>query len=489
MRRPTTRWPRRPPWRPSSWPSRGSRCPDSSRASPGRSPRTAGSAGRPRRLPARPVSGPTRPPPPRPTGPGPPSRRRRPPGAPGRRPRRSAATSRAGAGAARSTSSAMAPPEPAAERPDPAVELEALSVRLKEAERYLRLDELRSRRAELEAEAARPDLWDDADRARAVTTELGRVSDDVERFGALVAALEDAKVLRELVDEAQADASPDPGLEAELATTVAELERRVSQLELQSLFSGEYDDRDAVAEVHAGAGGTDAQDWAEMMLRMYQRWAERRGFSVEVDEATPGQEAGLLSATFIVHGRFAYGLLAAERGVHRLVRMSPFDSQRRRQTSFASLDVVPFLDDVADEVDIDEKELRVDTYRSSGAGGQHVNKTDSAVRITHLPTGIVVAVQNERSQHQNRAKAMQILAAKLHELRRQERQAELDSERGDRADAAWGNQIRSYVLAPYQMVKDLRTGVETGNVDAVLDGDLDPFMEAELRRRRGAGTA
>jgi peptide chain release factor 2 len=267
---------------------------------------------------------------------------------------------------------------------------------------------------------------------------------------------------------------------------MGDLDRRMVQLELQSLFSGEYDDRDAVAEVHAGAGGTDAQDWAEMLLRMYQRWAERRGFSVEVDEATPGQEAGLLSATFIVRGRFAYGLLATERGVHRLVRMSPFDSQHRRQTSFASLDVVPFLEDVSDEVDIDDKELRVDTYRSSGAGGQHVNKTDSAVRITHLPTGLVVAVQNERSQHQNRAKAMQILAAKLAERSREERRAELESLGGERADNAWGNQIRSYVLAPYQMVKDLRTGAETGNVEAVLDGDIDEFMEAELRRQRGS---
>ena len=199
-----------------------------------------------------------------------------------------------------------------------------------------------------------------------------------------------------------------------------------------------------------------------MMLRMYQRWAERRGFSVEVDEATAGQEAGLLSATFIVRGRFAYGLLATERGVHRLVRMSPFDSQHRRQTSFASLDVVPFLEDVSDEVDIDDKDLRIDTYRSSGAGGQHVNKTDSAVRLTHLPTGIVVAVQNERSQHQNKAKAMQILAAKLAERNRAERQAELDSLGGERSDNAWGSQIRSYVLAPYQMVKDLRTGVRDG---------------------------
>ncbi len=382
----------------------------------------------------------------------------------------------------------MAPPEAApGDQRDLAAELEALAARLAEAEGYLHLDSLTARREELETEAARPDLWDDPDRARAVTTELGRVSDDVERLATLRADLDDARVLCELVAEADAAGSPEEALAKELLESVGALERRLGSLELQSLFSGDYDDRDAVAEVHAGAGGTDAQDWAEMLLRMYQRWAERRGFTVEVDEATPGQEAGLLSATFIVRGRFAYGLLATERGVHRLVRMSPFDSQRRRQTSFASLDVVPFLDDVSDEVDIDEKDLRIDTYRSSGAGGQHVNKTDSAVRLTHLPTGLVVAVQNERSQHQNKAKALQILGAKLAERNRAERRAELEALGGERTDNAWGSQIRSYVLAPYQMVKDNRTGVETGNVDAVLDGDLDEFMEAELRRQRGAG--
>ncbi|HVA07253.1 MAG TPA: peptide chain release factor 2, partial [Acidimicrobiales bacterium] len=289
----------------------------------------------------------------------------------------------------------------------------------------------------------------------------------------------------ELVDESRAEGTPDASLSAELTETVDVLRSKMSALELQSLFSGEYDEKDAVVELHAGAGGTDAQDWTEMMLRMYQRWAERRGFSVEVDEVTEGQEAGLLSATFIVRGRFAYGLLATERGVHRLVRMSPFDSQRRRQTSFASLDATPFLEDVSSEVEIDEKDLRIDTYRSSGAGGQHVNKTDSAVRLTHLPTGLVVSCQNERSQHQNKAKAMQILAAKLAERARHERRAEMDALSGERADNAWGNQIRSYFLAPYQLVKDLRTSYETGNVDAVLDGDLEAFMEAELRRQRG----
>ncbi len=384
----------------------------------------------------------------------------------------------------------MAPPEAAgpSEPRDFAADLDDLAARLGEADQYLRMGERRARRAELEAEAGRPDLWDDADRARAVTTELGRVTDDVQRFEGLESDLSEARVLLELVEEAAAGGAPDEGLAKELAETVTSLTARVGQLELESLFSGEYDDRDAICEVHAGAGGTDAQDWAEMLLRMYQRWAERRGYGVELDEATAGQEAGLLSATFIVTGRHAYGLLSTERGVHRLVRMSPFDSQHRRQTSFASLDVVPFLEDVSDEVDIDEKDLRVDTYRSSGAGGQHVNKTDSAVRLTHLPTGVVVAVQNERSQHQNKAKALQILAAKLAERARAERRAELDSLGGERTDNAWGNQIRSYVLAPYQLVKDLRTGVETGNVDAVLDGDLDAFMEAELRRQRGGAT-
>jgi peptide chain release factor 2 len=380
----------------------------------------------------------------------------------------------------------MAPPEGgAAQAPrDFAAELAEAEARLAEAENYLGLERLTARRAELEAEASRPDLWDDQDNAKAVTTELGKVSADLEQLNGLRTELDDAKALDELVEEARAGDAPDASLEAELVTSVDALHKRLSALELQSLFSGEYDEMDAVAEVHAGAGGTDAQDWTEMMLRMYQRWAERRGFTVELDEATEGQEAGLLSATFIVRGRFAYGLLSTERGVHRLVRMSPFDSQHRRQTSFASMDVTPFLEDMSSEVEIDEKDLRIDTYRSSGAGGQHVNKTDSAVRLTHLPTGVVVAVQNERSQHQNKAKALQILGAKLADRARNERKAEMDALSGDRVDNAWGNQIRSYVLAPYQQVKDLRTQFETGNVDAVLDGDLEGFMEAELRRRR-----
>ncbi len=355
--------------------------------------------------------------------------------------------------------------------------LVALGDRLAEAERYLGRDRLEARRSELEAEASEPGLWDDAEHARTVTTELGRVGEDLALLDGLAARLSDARTLLELADE-----EDDAEALAEAAAAATDLDRRLADVELRALFAGEHDERDAVAEIHAGAGGTDAQDWAEMLLRMYTRWAERHGFEIEIDEATPGQEAGLMSATFVVRGRYAFGLLAAERGVHRLVRMSPFDAQHRRQTSFASLDVVPFLDEASDEVDIDEKDLRVDTYRSSGAGGQHVNKTDSAVRITHLPTGIVVSCQNQRSQHQNRAKAMQILAAKLAERQRAERRAELDALAGERTENAWGNQIRSYVLAPYQLVKDLRSNAETGNVDAVLDGDIDALLEAELRR-------
>ncbi len=316
-----------------------------------------------------------------------------------------------------------------------------------------------------------------------MTSEFGRVGDDIEVLEDLGRRLSDGETLYEAMVEYD-----DSSVLAELEGAIDDLSRRLAELELRSLFTGEYVEGDAICELHAGAGGTDAQDWCEMLLRMYQRWAERRGFVVELDEATEGQEAGLLSATFIVKGRFAYGLLSAERGVHRLVRISPFDAAHRRQTSFASFDVIPFLEDVGDEVVIDDKELRVDTYRSSGAGGQHVNKTDSAVRLTHLPTGIVVAVQNERSQHQNKAKAMQILGAKLVARERAERRAELDSLSGPQSDVAWGNQDRSYVLAPYQLVKDHRTNYETGNVEAVLDGDLDDFMEAELRRRRAAAS-
>jgi peptide chain release factor 2 len=362
--------------------------------------------------------------------------------------------------------------------------LEDLEARWSAACEYLKIDASRERHVVLSELVADPNLWDDQDRAREVTTELGRLSNDLEQFDDLRGSLDDSIVLADFSRESLTAGEADWSLLNELSSTVTALETKIAALETQSLFSGPYDANDAIVELHAGAGGTDAQDWTEMLLRMYSRWAERRGFGVEIDEATEGQEAGLLSSTFIVKGRFAYGWLSAERGVHRLVRISPFDSQARRQTSFASLDVTPLLDDNAAEVEIDEKDLRVDTYRSSGAGGQHVNKTDSAIRITHLPTNIVVICQNERSQHQNRARAMQILEAKLAERARAERQAEMNALSGDRGDNAWGSQIRSYVQAPYQLVKDHRTDFETGNVDAVLDGELDGFMEAELRRQR-----
>ncbi len=362
--------------------------------------------------------------------------------------------------------------------------LGVLEERWNSAREYLKIDEHRARHALLNEEASSPDLWNDQDHARAVTTELGRLTSELEAFDQLRRSLDDCAVLSDFSAESLGSADADWTLLDELRANVAAVDAALTALETQSLLNGPYDQNDAIAELHAGAGGTDAQDWTEMLLRMYARWAERRGFGVEVDEITEGQEAGLLSATFIVKGPYAYGWLSADRGVHRLVRISPFDSQARRQTSFASLEITPLLDDDAHEVDIDEKDLRIDTYRSSGAGGQHVNKTDSAIRITHLPSGIVVSCQNERSQHQNRARALQILTAKLAERARAQRRAEMDALSGDRSDNAWGSQIRSYVQAPYQLVKDHRTDVETGNVDAVLDGDIDAFLEAELRRQR-----
>ncbi|MGQ0520737.1 MAG: peptide chain release factor 2 [Actinomycetota bacterium] len=362
-------------------------------------------------------------------------------------------------------------------------DLAALGQRLADAEGYLDVEGKRKRLAELEVVLARPDLWDDPDQARSVSTEFGRISDDVKMVDGLRSRHEDAETLYELAIQ-----EGDDSVEPELKAAVEELGRKLDELDLRSLFTGEHDEGDAVCEIHAGEGGTDAQDWAEMMLRMYLRWAERRGFEVEVDEVTAGQEAGILSATFIIRGRYAYGLLAGERGVHRLYRISPFDAQARRQTSYAALELTPFLEDVSDEVEIDEKDLKVDTYRSSGAGGQHVNVTDSAVRLTHLPSGIVVSCQNERSQFQNKAKAMQILAAKLAERQREEHRAKLDALSGPQsAVSRAGSFIRGYVLAPYQKVKDERTEVETGNVQAVLDGDIDAFMEAYLRWRRVQG--
>ena len=307
----------------------------------------------------------------------------------------------------------------------------------------------------------------------------------VDRYEGLVRTFEDLAATDELLE-----GEADPELATELAEGLDRLERELEQVELTALLSGPYDEHDTIATIQAGAGGTESQDWAEMLLRMYGRWAERRGMRMEVDELHHGEEAGIKSATFMVHGPNAYGLLSAERGVHRLVRISPFDAQKRRHTSFAALDVIPLLErEEEEEVEIPEEELRIDVYRSSGPGGQSVNTTDSAVRITHLPTGIAVACQNERSQLQNRAVAMRILKARLAELDRRKREEELNELRGERKAVDFGSQIRSYVLAPYQMVKDHRTDVEMGDPSRVLDGDLDRFIEAELRRRAARGEA
>jgi peptide chain release factor 2 len=295
-------------------------------------------------------------------------------------------------------------------------------------------------------------------------------------------SLDDIRVLDELLSSEE-----DPELTKELRSKLDGLEAELERVELANLLSGEYDASDAVASLHAGAGGIDSQDWAEMLLRMYLRWAEREGLEAELDEVLPGEEAGIKSATFTVKGPNAYGLLSAERGVHRLVRLSPYDQAHRRHTSFASLDVIPLLEDEVADIEIDPKDLRIDTYRSSSAGGQHVNVTDSAVRITHIPTGITAACQNERSQLQNRAVAMRILTARLAERMRRERQKKIESLRGQRMDIEFGSQIRSYVLHPYRLVKDHRTGLEVGNVDAVLDGDIDQFVEAYLRWRATRG--
>ena len=315
-----------------------------------------------------------------------------------------------------------------------------------------------------------PGFWDDQSTAARISTEHSRVTRKLERYERLTQEFEDATELVALGDDE---------LGSEIAAMVAELESELAKLEEDALFTGRYDAGDAVLEIHAGTGGTDAQDWAEMLLRMYQRWATDRGFDWEMIEASPGEEAGLKSTTMTVRGENAYGTLKAERGVHRLVRLSPFDAAHRRHTAFAQVMVAPLLPDDA-PIEIDEADLRIDTYRSSGAGGQHVNKTDSAVRITHLPTGIVVQCQNERSQTSNKQTALRILRARLAELEEEKREAELARERGAAQDIGFGSQIRSYVLHPYQLVKDHRTDFEVGNAQAVLDGALDGFVHSYL---------
>ncbi len=334
---------------------------------------------------------------------------------------------------------------------------------------------------ELKEAASAPDLWDDQDRALQVTRKLARNEQIISHVAALESTLDDGEVLLELAVEEGDKASLD-----DVASELASTERTLADLERETLFFGEYDDRTAIISVHAGAGGVDAQDWADMMFRMYTRYLERSDFDFEVDEYQVGDEAGIKSATITIKGEHAYGTFESERGTHRLVRISPFDAQSRRHTSFAGVDVLPEVD-VA-EVEINPDDLRIDTYRSSGAGGQHVNKTDSAVRMTHLPTGIVVSCQAERSQIQNRARALQLLATRLAERARLDQQKEIDAIRGEQTEAGWGRQIRSYVMQPYQMVKDLRTEYDIGNIQGVLDGDIDPLIDSYLQWRRAGSS-
>lgn len=357
-------------------------------------------------------------------------------------------------------------------------ELAALRARLESLSEVLLVDVARTRFAELSELAGAPGLWDDPTRAREVTTELARREQEVGRVDRLTSTLDDLEIMDELAMEAEDEASF-----AEVTQGLAGVRVELDRLELATMLSGEHDHADAIVSVHAGEGGVDAMDWAQMLQRMYLRWSEDRGFATDVFDESWGEEAGLKSTTFEVRGADAYGWLSVEHGVHRLVRISPFDSQARRQTSFALVDVVPVLPEVETEVEIADDDLRVDVFRSSGPGGQSVNTTDSAVRLTHLPTGIVVSCQNEKSQHQNKAAAMRVLKAKLAELERLKRQDELDALRGAKRNVGFGSQIRSYVLQPYQMVKDLRSEFETSDVAGVLGGDIDDLLEAELRRR------
>ena len=330
-------------------------------------------------------------------------------------------------------------------------------------------DKLRERTVALEKEMGAPGFWDDQQRAASVSAEQSLLTKRLDRYERLTREYEDARDLLELDGE----------MEDEIAESIAPLRKELERLQEDALFSGHYDSGSAVVTIHAGAGGTDSQDWTEMLLRMYLRWTERRGFTTEMIEASPGEEAGIKSTTFMAKGENAYGIFKAERGVHRLVRLSPFDSAHRRHTSFAEVIVSPLLPDSV-AIEIDEEEIRIDTYRASGAGGQHVNKTDSAVRITHLPTGVVVQCQNERSQSSNKQTAMRMLRSRLVELEEEKREAEILRERGAAQDIGFGSQIRSYVLHPYQLVKDHRTEFEMGNTQGVLDGDLDGFVRAFL---------
>lgn len=320
-------------------------------------------------------------------------------------------------------------------------------------------------------------FWDDPESAQKVMKDVSSLKRTIQEWTEVFRLYEDTNAILELMDEMEEE---DDSLEKELQSYAGELERALEELELASLLSGEYDQNNAIVTIHPGAGGTESQDWASMLLRMYTRWAENHDYEVEVLDYQPGDEAGVKNVTLLIKGMNSYGYLKAEKGVHRLVRISPFDASGRRHTSFSSVEVIPEIEDDVD-VEIDPDDLRIDTYRASGAGGQHVNKTDSAIRITHIPTGIVVQCQSERSQHSNREAAMKILRARLVERQMEEQKAKIESLKGQQSDIAWGNQIRSYVFCPYTMVKDHRTNVEIGNVDAVMDGHIDPFIESYLK--------
>ncbi|WP_426450523.1 peptide chain release factor 2 [Paenibacillus sp. S-38] len=356
-------------------------------------------------------------------------------------------------------------------------DMQETAKRLAELRGSLDLDLKLEQIADYEEKMSAPDFWDDNEKAQKLIAEMNAIKGSIDQLQALTAEYEDLELMMELVQEEN-----DESLVSELTSGITALVKKLEGFELQLLLSQPYDKLNAILELHPGAGGTESQDWAEMLLRMYRRWAEKRGFKVEVLDYLPGDEAGVKSVTLLIQGYNAYGYLKAEKGVHRLVRISPFDSSGRRHTSFVSCDIMPEIDDDV-EVEIRTEDLKVDTYRASGAGGQHINTTDSAVRITHMPTGVVVSCQTERSQIKNRDRAMKMLRSKLYEKKIEEQQKQLAEIRGEVSDIAWGSQIRSYVFHPYSMVKDHRTGEETGNVGAVMDGDLDPFIDAYLRGR------